>query len=361
MATKEKKTAKKAAKVTTAIVAKIVEPIEAQLVPVASLPTIAHVEAIETNEVIPGLVVQRMTPIEAMKPERQEKSFDFPVQVERLVTPSGVASDHWAIVDTFNNRIVGGYKKEDTLIRNASLIERLEVALAGLGYKWKRSTQVTRGGSAFQAEYEIEGADQTACDFPIRPVLIVKNSYDSSSKIIAEMGFKMLACLNKMDGIMKAFSLLQRHGAKVTLDSIVEILEAKLATIPDGAGMIAPLHGIDIDDDKAATILANIAHKSRGDVSHRIASRMLMNWHQPDANEAQQGGNMFRLLNAGTRLLRDLEVVRPTVANKARHYFVGACVLVGKGQDPHGNALEQLLAPPVKPLIDLSLIESVKA
>lgn len=298
-------------------------------------------DRINLLEVIPNAnesALGNIQPINRIKPSKVlvGQSALFPVKQEKLFLSNGRETDIYAIINAENGHYVGHYGSEDVFISNKELMERLFKALdlLGIDYDVKMKAYGKRA-DRFHAILTLnEGLKVNG--FESKLELHIKNSFGNGA-LMCQLGLLLLICLNGMVGMQKAFSLLQRHSKSLSLDYVVKELEQRLSNAQNGfQGMFDGINDIQINDNQVATMLGNMARLGKQSFSKKMASYILLNWHNPDEPERGYGDTLWRFLNAGTRVFRDLSDIKGESAHKANEFFLGSVVLAL--QDKQGIA-----------------------
>jgi len=309
------------------------------------------IEQINVTEIIPNARFNRIQPIAGMKPsskESKDSNWDFDVQQVELLTPCGRRSGILGVQRMDTGAIVGQYKKQ-SLLPNARLIERFEQALNRLGVVFERTIRTYSNGARMEAVYKfpemtksIAGENHTAC-------VTIRNSYDSSWKISGYSLVQRLICLNGVVAMAKAFALAQRHGSDIDLEMCVSKLEKAIENCDAEGILLENLATREVSTSQVENILGNISAQSSNQFSLKTATRVLLNWHNPTEDEKPLGNNLYRLMQAGTRVMRDLtNAGRAEMASKANWQFGQRLTLAGNPDISNyaRNAFNELTAEP---------------
>lgn len=309
------------------------------------------IEPINVTEIIPNSRFATMAPISAIKPskgETKDQNWDFDVDQVDLLTPDGIKSGIKGVRRLDTGAIIGQYKRQ-SLLENKVLIYRFEEALNRLGIKFTRTIRTFSNGSRMEAKYKfpemtqkIAGENHTAC-------ITVRNSYDGTWKISGYSLVERLICLNGVVSMAKAFALAQRHGKDIDLETCIAKLEAAIENGNAEGILLENLATKEVNTGQVENILGNISAQSSGHFSTKTATRVLMAWHQPSDDERPLGNNLYRLMQAGTRTLRDLtNAGRAEMASKANWQFGQRLTLAGNPQISNyaRHAFAELTAEP---------------
>jgi hypothetical protein len=307
-------------------------------------------------------------PISDRKPEsRRPFRWDSPVETEELLTASGARSGIFAVVakEDDGEKVVGKYSKGEVLTSNAEMVEKVDSALASIGWDFNRTETVHRDGSGFTATYSILtplAGLENLVHSPISPEIKLVNSYDGLQKKRLEFAMKVLLCLNGCEGFLDAAAMSIKH-AKDSLSrfaaGINGVIESGRAAMPS----LASLGEMRINDEEAVNLFTNIAraNSSKGAISDKTALTMIGHYFSPDENESRLSPSLWRAYMAGTRAMRDLATVRPTQA-QAANAALGRAMSFALSSPKEGSVFlhghrspfAALVAEPKVPLVELN-------
>jgi len=290
------------------------------------------IELINVTQTLPNARFNTLQPIQAIKPsekERVDQEWDFDVKQVELLTPCGRKSGILGVQRQDTGAIIGQYKRQ-SLLANKTLIERFEEAINKLGIKFERKIRTYSNGARMEAIYKfpemtknIAGENHTAC-------VTIRNSYDGTWKISGYSLVERLICLNGVVSQAKSFALAQRHGKEIDLNSCIQKLEQAAQNVDNEAILLENLARRDVTTSQVENILGNISAQSSNHFSLKTATRVLLNWHNPSDDEKPLGNNLYRLMQAGTRTMRDLtNAGRAEMASKANWQFGQRLTLAG--------------------------------
>ena len=273
-----------------------------------------------------------LSAIASMKASIKERTsdWDFPVAQEELLTNEGRKTGILAVVRQDTGDYLGQYRKQ-SLLPNKELVDTFESSLKSEGISFDRKISVL--GEAHS------------------PVMHINNSYDGLRKVSLNLGIERLICLNGMTGFSKDFELNKRHSPKLNSSFIAsKVLEA-MKSLPNSIGQVEKLGSIKADDSVITNVLGNLAQYSKGIISPKLAMRILVAWFNPTNDEMPLGNNLYRLAQAGNRVLRDLETKRIEKTQKARYSFGQQLVLAANPEVSSyaRHAWDQLKAIPSDP------------
>jgi hypothetical protein len=292
-----------------------------------------------------------LSAIESMKASIKERTsdWDFPVAQEELLTNEGRKTGILAVVRQDTGDYLGQYRKQ-SLLPNKELVDTFESSLKSEGISFDRKISVMGNGSRFTASYEL-GNKISVLGEAHSPVMHINNSYDGLRKVSLNLGIERLICLNGMTGFSKDFELNKRHSPKLNSSFIAsKVLEA-MKSLPNSIGQVEKLGSIKADDSVITNVLGNLAQYSKGIISPKLAMRILVAWFNPTNDEMPLGNNLYRLAQAGNRVLRDLETKRIEKTQKARYSFGQQLVLAANPEVSSyaRHAWDQLKAIPSDP------------
>lgn len=308
------------------------------------------IETINVREVIPQSNIAQMRPVSEMKPaEGQSDVWDFdvsPVPLYADFNGRKSPSNIFGIVRHDTGEVIGRYQREGSLLPNVELVGRFEDALTQRGATFDRSITTFDNGARMLARYTLDKELSILGD-NCRREITIRNSYDSTWTVASTGGVKRMICLNGMFGFEQFESLMQKHSPKLDLDLIFRQIDHVLEFDPSKD--LERLADRALTHEQAANMLGNVARYSKNAISKNAATRILLNWHQPDETERNLGDNAWRLYNAGTRFFRDLATVRAERSNDASFMFTNIMTLAASGRKPFGErALDTLLVEPEK-------------
>lgn len=298
--------------------------------------TLNRTEAIETNDIIPGLSQRRMLPISAMKPQGGIITGDdcfFPVKVERATLSTGELTPDAYIVNEQSGRAVGRYLREGSLLRNESLVETFEKKMSEAGFEFTVSYRCFANGdfenARFEAVYTItNGPSMEVAGDAVGLEIILKNSYDGSWTISMSRRTRRLICLNGMESTVDEIALCKKHSAKLDLSKLAFKIEDTVNGAAIEAKQFDKMTGRVFESDEAKlNYLGNAVRFSKGGLSKRLASRFALESVLGDDTDPDDSKSLWGLYNVGTRVIRDLAEVRPDQAAKAGKAWSNLCVL----------------------------------
>lgn len=289
---------------------------------------------------------QRRTATLALKEENRDAfPWDAPVHVERLFSESGIISGRFAVIAVpsiesgFSPREVGGYVKGDALLSNVDAVQATEDALNKCGFEFTREIRLVRGGGGIEITYTVHNYPIQVGHSMGKPQIKLRNSYDGAWKFSASFWLLMLVCLNGLFTLKSVECLNQKHSAKLNVGFMAEKLLSLVEHGVASARSFEKLMDYPIADDAiAANVFGNVSRISKGAVSKRNAAEMLTYFLNPDDAEKQLDYSLWRAYMAGTRMVRDLSTVRPTVASEVNAWLGQIFGLVAdKGNGHFGN------------------------
>ena len=307
---------------------------------------------IETNDIIPGLSLARMTPTENLKPQSGiltgEACF-FPVHVETLVIPSsGKESPIRAIINSDSGEQVGQYMREGSLVPNADLVEQFEQGLRDAGYEFAVKYTCYGEGARFIAEYTLTSVHLNLGDDSGAALkLTLKNSYNGQWSITLGRMVERLICLNGMVSRVQELSLCKKHSSRIDVVGLAFNIDSLVTGAEDEIAAFLNMRRYSLNNQQALTFLANAVRYGKGAISKGLASRIAIAHRMGDETDGDEN-DLWRLHNAGTRVFRDMRGVRPENAMKAGKMWSDLCVLAANPDISNyaKTAWDRMLAPP---------------
>ena len=155
------------------------------------------------------------------------KAVEFDVVRKQLITEDGLKTDKEAIVRTDTNEVVSVVSKRYNLLEHRTGLRDAAAALTKLNQGFRLSKlAVTGNGSRMFAhfegskEYDLGKGVRKVGDL-IRPVLILQNSIDGSSRFGFHIGALRLVCTNGMTSAVTFSSVFVKHTSQVDFDEIL--------------------------------------------------------------------------------------------------------------------------------------------
>jgi len=298
----------------------------------------------------------RRTATLQLKAEKNDAfPWDAPVHVERLFSESGVKSNRLAVIAVpnpesgFVPREVGSYVKGDALLSNVDAVRATENALEKCGFEFTREVRLVRDGGGMEVTYTIHNYPITVGHSTGKPQIKLRNSYDNVWKFCGSFWVLMLVCLNGLFTLKSVECLTQKHSGKLNIGFMAERLMSLMDNGCQSIKSFEKLMDYPIADEiVAANVFGNIARISKGAVSKRNASEMLTYYLNPDDAERGLNHSLWRAYMAGTRMVRDLATVRPTVANEVNSWLGQIFGLVVDKGNGHFGDSRYLTSTPAK-------------
>lgn len=155
------------------------------------------------------------------------KAVEFNVVRKPLVTEDGLKTDREAVVRTDTNEVLGVVSKTYGLLEHQVGLRDALKAVEKLNQGFVLKKLVTSGNGARMyahiegtKEYNLGRTERMVGDL-IRPVLILQNSIDGSTRFGFRIGAMRLICLNGMTSAVTFSSIFTKHTSGVDFDAIL--------------------------------------------------------------------------------------------------------------------------------------------
>ena len=300
----------------------------------------------------------QITPISERKTvdiQQNNADFDFPYQVKQSYVQIGndrIKTGFWPIVrtDLEEPLVIGGYYKETSILPHASLIQAFENALDSKGLEFERNVTMIKNGSRMIVTYRLTGVEmQGPAGETYNPVFVLKNSLDGKWLVSGSWRVSRLICLNGSVMSVDETILSKRHSANLDLSKVVTLLESGLEKSNESLESLKPMVGIEIDTAQVFNILSNMnSVTSFGKWSKKVGLYIFEAWQNPTQDEEPLGNNLYRLLQSGTRVFRDLDTINIDVNEGIRNRF---CQVLQLAANPRissfaAGAFDAIIAEP---------------
>jgi hypothetical protein len=287
--------------------------------------------------------------------ENNASNYDFPFEVKESFVQVGnsrVKTGFWPVVrtDLESPLVIGGYYKKTSVLSHAELIHAFESALEKEGHKFERNITMLRNGGRMVVTYRLpDVVMQGPNGENYNPVFILKNGLDGKWKLSGHWRVERLICLNGVTANVDEMILSKKHSANLDLSKVVNLLRDGLEKSSDSLEALKPMIDIEIDNQKAFNILSNMASVTKyGAWNKKTGLYIFDAWQNPTSDETPIGDNLYRLLQSGTRVFRDLDTINADSTETVRNRF---CQVLNLAANPKisqfaAGALDKILAKP---------------
>jgi len=171
---------------------------------------------------------------------KDREVFDFPVEREKLVTPSGIDSMHDCIVRMDNQAPVGLVSRDYKMVTHTEAVEAVleEMEKRRLGNVRPTTMTTSKGGSRMFASFVfgeeskvgtlIDPDSHLKIDDLVSPGFTILNSYDRTMRFFLKSFISRLVCIN---GLMIAEELFLRSHRHVQSLDVKEMVDDFLTQI----------------------------------------------------------------------------------------------------------------------------------
>ena len=281
--------------------------------------------------------------------EKNHDDWAFDVYQERAKTSRGFIPI-FANLRKDDGEYLGHYKSL-SLLPNIDLHNAICAELDKHGFKdYSMDATVYKGGKRVRFVYTLNQFEIDGELFNRK--LEAFNSYDGVWLPSACWFHSRQICLNDAWTTEKSFAMNKKHSPTLDAKKLAAgIMEGINKNNKADEVKLRQLKQTPIEDAEVLNVLGNITKFSKGKLSLPLATRIALNWIAPDKDEEKMGNNWWRLFNAGTRAMRDLEKIgQRRIAQDAARTFSGQVILAFSPEISSfaKGAKEELLKEPPK-------------
>jgi hypothetical protein len=243
------------------------------------------------------------------KPTQQSKDWDFTVERQKLVLPSGKDAGLWAHVRTDDGTIVGHGTDDYGLVNNREVVGRAKDSFARAGLNdYKENIQVFEGGKRLRAvfDFEDEILEVPKVGDQIGFRLQLNNSFDRSLRVSFSLGFLRLWCSNGCASLEQEFGLTAKHSAKINVENLItdQALNQALEAFKSQRNVFTRLADVELTQEEGLAVLENLKKPARQggvELAEKNREQIALKWNNPA--EYDEDRNLYNLYNAATAFL----------------------------------------------------------
>jgi len=256
------------------------------------------------------------------------KNFDFPFEVKESFCQVGntrVKTGSWSVVrtDLAEPIVIGGYQKKTSVLAHVDLSRAFEEALESKGLEYVRTVTLLKNGGRAVFTYTLNSVEMAGPAGEVyNPVFVLKNSLDGKWLVSGSWRVSRLICLNGCSTTIDELILSKKHSANLDLSKVVQLLESGLEKSHDSLESFKPMAEIELSTQQVFNILSNMQSVTNFGAWNKKAGLYIFDaWQNPTSDEEPLGDNLYRLMQSGTRVFRDLDSVAFESADGSRNRF----------------------------------------
>ena len=231
----------------------------------------------------------------------QSNDYNFLVKQEALIH-NGKPTGFFGNFRDDTGACLGVTSEQYALVQNTDLLDAALAALEARGLKdFEQRVIITGDGEKMFAEFSFKNkqlASAVGDIFGYR--LLLKNSFDRSTRAAFELGFIRLTCLNGANTLEKEFGVTAKHAGKVSVEFVGRAVDRALEQGQHALKVYDMLAEIAISDEQGQNVLKQL--EAAKFLSGSLRQSMETLWLAPRRDE-DKARNLYNLYNAVTEHL----------------------------------------------------------
>lgn len=262
------------------------------------------------NNNTPAPVIEIPVVVTSTNDRLASSEWDFPVETSPLLGANGTRTGLFGVFRGGDSPLYfGQYTRGEKLITHKQIVDTVRERLSSRGLKWNEDIRTSLSGARLHAQFKISGLQYDGPGNDRHQVVLeAQNSYDNSLCRELVAFAERLACLNQAYIHEQVSGERRRHSVSVSfVDMVDRQLPALLEVGKTHAAELQLLAGQSVTLEQGAVILENLTRLRKNSLSARTAERIKSAWFLPSPDEKPLGDTLYRLLQSGTRVFRDME------------------------------------------------------